>query len=422
MKTTAKAIGLSLVLALAACGGGAGGGGGGGGGAEAQLASAAGEAQAEKARIKARDNLHAQAPQVANLPGADATVAALGALDNGGHRVAWTTADGGIHLRRYGADGEPAGEPVTLAFTRPEGWMSAPPAVAALRGGEVVVAYARTRELPRDPAPPLGESAVYIERFDALGRQVQAQTQVDAWVGSPGYRPVSLGLVTLAPLADGGFALGWATVSTSGIYGAIYSLRAQAFGPDGTATGLPTPLGQAWAEAALDLAPAPGGGYVATVHSLDASYQPVARAVHVGAQGSESPSPVVRSREIVLMPLPGGEAVLFSRDDEGAFAQRLRRTGHTGKREPLAALPVVAQVLPDGSYGVVWPEGGALRGQRHDDKGRPLGEAFDAPQPGTARLLSAASDPPGLLLAWSAPGPEGRLNTYTQRWLVPVRR
>jgi VCBS repeat-containing protein len=121
-------------------------------------------------------------------------------LAGGGYVVTWTEqggADGagyGVFARVVNAAGTPVGGDIRVNSYTPGNQYE--PAIAALTGGGFVIVW-------RDDALDGSGTGVFAQRFAADGAAVGDQFRVNETTLSSQYQP------TVAPLADGGFMVGW---------------------------------------------------------------------------------------------------------------------------------------------------------------------------------------------------------------------
>jgi hypothetical protein len=117
--------------------------------------------------------------------------------------VCWTNSDSakfGVYAQRFNAAGVPQGDefrPSTARIYMPSS------SVAMDRAGDFVIAY-------------MTETTVYLQRYDAAGKNAQAELQVTRVTGfiDPPVRP------GIAMDADGDFVLGWSSTDATGSFDA----------------------------------------------------------------------------------------------------------------------------------------------------------------------------------------------------------
>ncbi len=192
----------------------------------------------------------------------DQTDVAIAALTGGGYVITWRSGSD-VFARRYDASGAPLGPDVLINTYTDAGGTRSMPAVAGLSDGGFVIAWMSQFQ---DAARSVG---IYMQRFDAAGNRVGAETLV------------SMGNFTslnpaVAALGGGGFAITWESMTPEGTV-----IVARQFGPNGTPVGsqntvkpitapfatcfvpFPTPC-PAETQAQPAVAPLEDGGYVIT--------------------------------------------------------------------------------------------------------------------------------------------------------------
>lgn len=209
--------------------------------------------------------------------GTDQVTPSVAALPDGGYLVAWAMLDSsgtaggrgiGIFMRRFDEDGTASGAAQQVnSSTLQE---QALPQVAALAGGDIVVAW-HFVQAPTDPTGNL-VAGVAIRRFGADGSPGGPETVV----GGLGVTDLAL-----AELPGGGFIVVWSQTVLTAMH-----INAQAFNPAGAAVGAVvqvTASGEAPAVASLD-----SGGYVVAWRSLDG----FVLAQRFAANGSAAGTPI----------------------------------------------------------------------------------------------------------------------------------
>lgn len=417
-----------MALGLVACGGGGSSG-------DATVRSA----QALKAKAAVADpTLAAQAVSVANTTTAgDQVFRSIGALNDGGYTVAWISDSTTLFIQRYDSAGSKVGGETAIAISVAGSSGPCPstcdPAaaigqssIAVLGDGSVVVAYEIDRVVGQVGAYTQVKQGIYIQRFDASGAQILAETEVFSTLALMNPRPTFLSDPTVRALADGGFVVAWNTrvpaltnLSTSQILKRRYESQAQPLG--GTVT-VGSFLLLDWPNTGFNLVPDASGGYTLTVSSLDLAFNPIVTAIHYDATDAAAQIVAPRSGSAVLLPLEGDRFVLFSSDSTGISRQFLDSAGNpVGDPLPVSSMPFAARELMDGSFVAFWNTGGNITAQRFDSAGSPMGDLLplqtSASAPGIAPLIDG-----GFAAAWSAPGAAGNLDVFTQRFIEVVTR
>ncbi len=138
-------------------------------------------------------------------------------LAGGGYVVSWDSngQDGsglGVYLQRYDASGVPAGSEVRVNSTVLSDQRV--PAIGALDDGGYVVAWTGFQA---------GTNSVFLQRYDAAGNAVGAETQVNTM-------PFNQGSVSVVGLANGGFVVTWNGLTGTATQNDIYARRYDAAG------------------------------------------------------------------------------------------------------------------------------------------------------------------------------------------------
>lgn len=402
--------GLGVAL-LAACGGGGGGVIGGPALAQAQFASAGDAVVAERSGLRAdpAQVLSASSTQVHS-------VLAVGALDGGGHAVAWLArpaadaqAEGEVFVQRFGVDGAALGSPLPL----PQRFGPDNLAVHVHADGSVSVATA----VASSPDTQTRRTDLRLHRFDAagqpLGTSEVASVQHQTW--DRAYR--SLLNPAFAAWPDGRYALAWAAqVSTP--LGTAVEVSVQAFDAIGQAQG--GPVSDREAEyASFRVSTVPDGGFV--LGTLRRGVQPYQVFTQVGLA---LPLPLPRATELdpsvpqeaMLLSLHLGGHVFFTGRPgaagtvESPQAQWFGADGLPGGSTPLAALPQGALALADGGFLTL--SGGSA--QRYTEQAQAVGDAVTLAS-GEAVPAQALRGDGGVALAWNTRGEDGVSRVVMQR-------
>lgn len=373
------------------------------------------------------------------------TLAAVGALADGGYMVAWWQPEtpgipsARIGVQRRDASGSPVGGPVSILVPGGRG-----DPVLIRPNGELLVAYFGG-ESTSYPAPI--RLTVEVARFASDGTPIGAP--IVAFFTELSRQPPShssFGELRLAQWSSGEWIVGWLDVqnSTSGHQVLVYTRRfasdGQPIGPvrvDITSVGSGPQNDLAGNLGAFRLTTIEPDAYLAAIPQLLPGL-PVGRAdlgfLSVGLERPfDLPVAPVRQADWVtgppvgswVLPLRNGEAVLFS-GDRGAtvndplvdpYAQHFNRAGRRppGQRDPIGSIPFTAVALEDGGYVVVraGPAGEPLA-ERYDSHGKLLGEAVALP----AFAMAATLVNGDVILAYhNAAG-----DVYTQRLRLPLPR
>ena len=402
-----------LVMAfLAACGGGGD-------------AGLPGPAASSAQRAAMRDSSAALSEQdvllVNSTTAGQQALRTIGATSDGGYVAAWISGET-LYLQRYDSAGVRLGGETPIALVIEAGSQPALSAaidstrLAVLGDGSVVVIYrvARTIVLPNGtPALSMG---LYFQRFDGSGTQVAAETQVSPELQLTGSRSPFIGDLTIAPLADGGFVVGWTVASFSAQFGANSTLSVQRYDSRGQPVGNRLDLGQ-FPALSFGITPDAVGGYTVVARYADSSFNPLVSVVHFNAD--QSVTQIVSAAPgavALLLPLPD-RYLLFVSGPGGSYQQVLDLNGQpVGEQTARAAgMPVAAAELGDATYVLIVPDNGAFTAQRFDAGGNPLGRTFTIPTGGAAPQIVALADG-GFALAWSGPGAGGDADVFTQRF------
>jgi hypothetical protein len=387
-----------IVLALSACGGGAG---------DESLSSAL-------ARKPPRDRtLVPEAVSLVNTTTAGQQVLrSIGATSDGGYTVAWVSNDSPLFLQRYDSAGQKLGGE-TLVSLNPN--LLVITAVSVLADGGVVVAYFAQRSSLEPDGLVHTRSGIFIQRFDANGVQVQAETEVASKPGVLDLTAPVLGNQKTAALQDGGFVVAWTLFQFGSTATTTATLSLQRYDSQGQPVGGTVTVGSFLA-LGYELTADAHGGFTLTLFHLDNSFNNVVSIIHYDAnQVARQLAVPVTSRALAL-PL-AGRYVLFASDSTGAWQQMLDSGGNpAGPQTPISAVPDLATELADGTYIVFWVAIGSATAQRYDASGVPMGDLMTI-SIGTSLPAVAALVDGGFALAWTALTTPGDLDVYTQRFV-----
>jgi hypothetical protein len=406
------------VAALSACGGGSGGE------AVSSSSSSSSTANTEEALSQKpvkTPGLIAQDASVVNTTTAgDQKVRAVGALAAGGYAVAWLSEDNSatgasLYLQRYDATGAKVGAQTLIPFN------AEPSGVAlAVRGdGGVAVAYRSTRS-PSPAEPWIVSSGIYVQRFDANGTALGGETEVVSVVQNQSGARTLYYVADPAILSweDGNFLVGWAYIRED-YTGKVPEFQTQRYDSQGQAVGSRASVGSGDVNTSFELAAAPGGGYlVSTFRRVAGDLYMRFTQVDLGHAVAVPYAQNGLPAGSILLPLKLGGYVLLSGPAGSAQSQMFDSSGNAvGKPAGLSSVPSSASALGDGGYVVFWGGAGAERlvAQRYDAAGAAVGEPLDIDTDGAVPEFASLGDG-GLALAWSAPGSAGDLDVMTQRF------
>ena len=412
----------AVALVLAACGGG-------GGGAQAPAAQPqSGSAQAGATSnssgsspaptAAAQTGLVAHPVDVANttLAGLQ-SIRSVGALASGGHAVAWMSRDpagnAALFVQRYDANGAKSGGETRVDYTL------APqenPAIAVLRDASIVVASVSSSAAGSPP-----RSALFARHFDAngaaTGNDVVVATLADNAGSSAAHQ--FLAQPVLQALADGGVAIGWASV-TQDAQGSVNALHALRLDAQLNAAGTPVDFAANGVDAnlAIKFVPLPGGGFIAaTTHRFQGVpyVQFHVAGSDIGALfNANSGLPELNT---TLVPLADGRLALWSTGSAGGFMELLDAAGRmTAPASRVAIVPETAAALPDGGWVTVTRQMPGLPNlaQRYAASGAAIGTAVEVAE-GMSRPLPTVSMGNALALGWTFTGALGDADVRTQR-------
>jgi hypothetical protein len=416
----------ALALVLSACGGG------GSGGIEAPTAaqpapgttpdSAPAPSSTAPAPVPApaptATGLVAHAADVANTTLAgNQVIRGVGALEGGGHAVAWLSKDASgnaaLFVQRYDASGAKAGAETRVDYTIAA---QENPAIAVLRDGSIVVA-----SVGSTPSASGTDWAVFARRFDAnggaTGNDVVVATLTEA--APPGAARRFLAQPVLQALADGGVAIGWASV-TQDAQGSVNALHAQRLDAQLDPAGSRVDFAANGVDAnlALKFVPLPSGDFIAgTTHRFHGI--PYVQ-FHVGTRDigplfdANAGLPELNT---TLVPLADGRLALWSTGSAGGYMQMLDAAGRAmAPASAVTPVPESAAALPDGGWVAVTRQMPGLPNlaQRYDASGAPVGAAIEVAE-GMSRPLPTTSMDNAFALAWTFTGAFGDADVRTQR-------
>lgn len=356
---------------------------------------------------------------------------ALGALDDGGHAVAWlgreareTQAPWQLWVQRHDRLGRKSGAARQLAYTD-EAIDPRQVAAAIRRDATVAVAWATVR--PYQPnLPGLRVSAVRTRHFGLDGKPRGAERVLEevTWLqGQPD--TTTFEDLVMAQWQDGRYLVGWTVASPWGRpAGTVQRLAA-----DGRPLAPPDRLGP-MAGRGMRLSTLEGGGWLATTLAQAAEGHLHANITQVDVRPPIGLPllPTLPLRSFVVDLDTHGRLLLAGVHPQDApdpaappapwslwFNPQGREADAT---TPLPALPTHTVTLGDGTWIGLWPLASASRlwAQRFDAHGAPLGGPLLT---AAARAAQAVRMPDGSAwLAWVGPDPNGGTSVFLQR-LVP---
>jgi len=391
-----------IVLALSACGGGAGDG---------SLSATPDQALARKPP-RDRTLVPEEVSLVNATTAGQQVLRSIGATTDGDHTVAWVSDDNPLYLQRYDSAGQKLGGETRVALS-PN--LLVITAVSVLPEGGVVVAYfAQTSSLEPDGLLHT-RSGIFVQRFDADGVQVQAETEVTSRSEVLHSRSPLLGNIRTAALQDGGFVVAWTLSTFSAQFGSTATLSFQRYDSQGQPVGSTVTVGS-FPALGYEVTADAHGGFTFTLSHLDNSFNRLVSIIHYDANQVARQLAVPMTSSALALPLEG-RYVLFASDATGAWQQMLDSAGNpAGPQTPISAVPALATELADGTYVVFWPAIGSVTAQRYDASGAPMGDlmtiSIGTSEPRVAALLDG-----GFALAWTAATAPGDLDVYTQRFV-----
>jgi len=392
-------LGACIVLALSACGGGAGD--------ESLSAALARKAPRDRTLVPEDVSL------VNTTTAGQQVLRSIGATPDGGYTVAWVSNDNPLFLQRYDSAGQKLGGETLVSLVGPPGLVIT--AVSVLADGGVVVAYfAQTSSLEPDGLVHT-RSGIFIQRFDAGGTQVQAETEVVSRSEVLHSRSPLLGNIRTAALQDGGFVVAWTLSTFSAQFGSIATLSLQRYDSQGQPVGGIVTVGS-FPALGYGLTANAHGGFTFTLSHLDNTFNSLVSIIHYDANQVARQLAVPMTSSALVLPLEG-RYVLFASDATGAWQQMLDSAGNpVGPQTPISAVPDLATELADGTYILFWVAIGSVTAQRYDASGVPTGDlmtiSIGASLPAVAALVDG-----GFALAWTAATSPGDLDVYTQRFV-----
>ena len=168
-------------------------------------------------------------------------------LADGGYVIAWTTA-GEIHAQRFDDAGTAQGPQFQVNTTTANA--QSHPAITALNDGGFLMAW--TSDLQDGSG-----SGIELQRYDAAGHVVGAETQVNTTIAGDQSAAVA------TTLSDGSYVVAWVSAGQDGSGDGVYF---QHYGADGQAAGAETLVNATTAgdQSAPSLAATSNGGFIAS--------------------------------------------------------------------------------------------------------------------------------------------------------------
>lgn len=348
----------------------------------------------------------------------------IGALPDGGYIVAWISNNDALYVQRYDSSGRKAGAETLIPLATQTGedlpFILTNSSMAVLADGGVVVAYTAHTNTIQPNGTVLTHTGIYIQRFDASGAQILAETELASLSQVVHRRSPGLGGARALALADGGFVVGWTYFDWNSVAGVRNTFYNQRFDSQNQPVTGPVVIGQPGAIfSTYSFSADPRGGYILSYFEIDPNNFPrdLVTVTHYDAsQASKvivqpTPSPVL------LLPLEGDRYVLYATNAGGAYRQFLDSEGNpVGEPTPVSAMPQAARELVDGSYVIFWLAQGNFSAQRFDSAGAPMGDLLPI-QTGDAvpRVIALADG--GFAMAWSIETVSSDLDVYTQRFI-----
>jgi hypothetical protein len=302
--------------------------------------------------------------------------------------VGWSSGTANL-IQRYDSSGAKVGGE-TLA--------PASGSIAVLTNGEVAVACCGAESI--SPG-----QTVTVSRYSAAGVLLSQ----DVAASEPlvfGPRGGFFRDIQVVALADGGFVVSMVRIGSTSV-GILNTVLTKRYDSQGQPVGILVTITQVNAAGAVlshSLAADAEGGYTVTVTQPKevAPFNPLTSLFHIDANGALVQIVDRTAANAMLLPLAGNRFVLFTSDAAGSFRQLLNSAGNpVGDRIPIAAMPLDAKELADGSYVVFSLVNSRVMVQRFDANGGALGDAV----PVDASVVVApgiALASGGFALAWTA--------------------
>ena len=382
-----------LALFLVACGGGS----------DQSSTSQAIPATVLKANVSPDPTLVEGAISVVNTTTAEhQSFRAVGALEDGGYTVAWTSYPAtGLFIQRYDALGRKTGVETAIPLASDIVLES----MAVLRDGGIVVAYKRTDAT---------SSTVFIQRFDASGIPVLPETRVF----SESTYLYTLERFKVLALADGGFVVAFLRVERPVYLEIISRVFIRRYDSQGQPVGMVVSDEERWLT--YTLAADARGGYTV---SLAWQYwfnvtQQLFSVLRYDANQVAHQLVSAQPGTVLALALEGDRSVLFTQGATGSFLQLRDSAGNpVGAPTAIASMPFEAKELADGTFVAFWNTAGTITAQRYDSTGAPLGDVLTIATGGGAVPQVVALADGGFAAAWSAPNAAADQDVFTQAFL-----
>lgn len=353
---------------------------------------------------------------------------AIGALDDGGHAVAWLGRDATdyqapwrLWVQRYDRLGRKAGGPRQLPYSNE---LIDPRQLAALvrRDGTVVVAFATLRAAG-GAWPARQVSAVRTRHFGLDGRPRGIERTLHETQWEAGWPPAQRHEdLAMAQWRDGRYLVGWISLDGSHRIGS----EVQRLHADGRTAAPLDRLGPV-ATRPLQLLTLEAGGFIAktSTRTPEGLVHAQLTQVDVHPPLGLPLAPSLPMRAFVLDLRSAGRVLVSGQhadDPREVVAPHLQWFSLDGREADttvaLPALPSLAVPLDDGGFVAMWrtrwPD--RLDAQRLDAQGAPMGERFQ--MAGGPVHLAAPLKGRGLATAWLAYLP-GETRVMTQRLHTP---
>jgi hypothetical protein len=401
----ARFIAPVLLAAMAACGGGS----------DANMnadtmasAAAPPEPELQEAKRVARPGMTAQpAVVVSTTTAGDQTLQSMLALTDGGYAVTWQSGADSF-FQRFDAFGTRLGNESPLSD------------LPANTGQISANVYADTRFVSSSPTSYVESSGIYLRLADATGAPAGEEISVAVITENRVSQDVrNLTSPITLRLDDGGFVVAW-TLTTTNYTGTVREFQLQRFDALGQPVGSILGIGRGAPDenASFTLMAVPGGSYVVALRKSLQGRPYVVYSISTGGQIGvfSEPEGGLPAADTQLLALSDGRFALWSRNSTGPYMQLFDSRGIAlGSPMPVASMPHNTVALGDGGYVVFADPAGSvfLTGQRFDGAGHPVGATFQAEAGSAAAQYTLLADG-ALALAWTAPGPLGDDDVWTQ--------
>lgn len=348
----------------------------------------------------------------------------IGALPDGGYIVAWISNNDALYMQRYDSAGRKAGGETLIPLATQPGdnipFIVTNSSMAVLADGSVVVAYTAHRNTDQPNGTVLTHTGIYIQRFDATGAQVLAETELASITQVVHRRSPNLGDPRVLALADGGFVAGWTFFDPNSVAGVRNTFFNQRFDSQNRPLTAPVVIGQPGAiSSSYSFSADLRGGYVLSYFEIDPNNFPRDLVTVTHYDANQTAKIIVRPTPspVLLLPLEGDRYVLYATSSQGPYRQFLDSEGNpVGEPTPVSAMPNAARELVDGSYVVFRLAQGNFSAQRFDGSEAPMGDLLPIQTNGAVPRVVALADG-GFAMAWSRDTAPNDLDVYTQRFI-----